>query len=64
MVEEIKQTYKDFADLSFLLMEHKAFLEAIKTGDTFHAQNIIRDHIRIIKEKMARSVARHEMTVQ
>jgi DNA-binding FadR family transcriptional regulator len=56
MYEEIKQTYKDFDDLSFLITEHTAFLNAVRTGDTLNTQQIIRDHIDIIKRKIQRQM--------
>ena len=56
MFEEIKKTYKDLDDLSFLVEEHTAFIKAVETGDIAHAQDIIHEHIGIIKSKLIRQL--------
>jgi GntR family transcriptional regulator, transcriptional repressor for pyruvate dehydrogenase complex len=63
MFEEIKKTYKDLDNLSFLIEEHTAFIAAVETGDIAHAQDIIREHIGIIKTKLIRQLPVQETAV-
>ena len=56
MMEEIKATYTSFTDLSLIVEEHQEFVDAIKSGEVCQVQEILVNHIRVIKGKLKKQL--------
>ena len=53
LYDEIDQSQTDYSDPSLIPEEHRALIEAFKTGDRMAAQTAYESHIRNIKTRLA-----------
>jgi DNA-binding FadR family transcriptional regulator len=53
MYEEIEKSHQDFTDITSIIEEHREFVDAIRTGRSAKAAEVVRKHIASIKRRLA-----------